>query len=186
MLPPWEEAVFADCERAATSGQDAWDAKRYHQHLTPSPSGRSVATTGVAGYGAALAARRPKKGAQQRWEVRAVRFGVGGFGVGVERAAMKPPYKSLGKGGDALAFFHSGGGLASAGRPERPFGPAFEPGDRIGLELRAVGGAKKKREAAFSLNGEEVGVAPLDGVGASEELVLAVQPYMGGVATLLS
>jgi hypothetical protein len=178
-----------------------------HQHLTPSPSCRSVATTGVAGYGAALAARRKNDSADPpRWELRAVRFGVGGFGVGVVRASMKAPYKSLGNG-TALAFYHSSGRLeggAAGARPTSAEVPPIDPGATIGIEVRRAGvtsatsGGKAKaggvtagqrpgaREAAFSVNGVAVGVVALGGAGPKEELNLAVQPYMGGVALLLS
>jgi len=55
-----------------------------------------VNNKGVAGYGIAVAAH--KNCANNTWEadVEAVRFGVGGFGIGVVRASMKAPFKSLG------------------------------------------------------------------------------------------
>ena len=112
-----------------------------------------------------------------------MRFGVGGFGVGVVRAAMRPPYKSLGKTSEAVGVYLAGGTLAMNGS-EREFGPPYEPGDRIGVVLRRTSGSGNagKRDLVFLRNGVEVGVGAtgLDPVG----LVLAVQPYMGGVAQL--
>ena len=74
----WQDDVFREVEASSTTSASSvkWDAKKHHQHLTRSPGGRAIATTGVAGYGAALACCAPS----HRWAVRAVRFGVGGFG----------------------------------------------------------------------------------------------------------
>ena len=186
----WWESVFAACERECSGVAAVWDAKRHHQHLTCSSTRSVVATTGVAGYGAALVGRSGVgTSASVSWEVKAVRFGVGGFGVGVARATMKPPFKSLGNHADVVGVYLANGSVVRDG-VERPFGPAYAPGDRVGVLLRnsaAAAGASKKgranRELVFLLNGEEVGIAA-SGLGA-EELVLAVQPYMGGVAQLL-
>ena len=193
-LPPWQLAVFVDAERAmpATSPPPCtFDARRHHQHLERSASGRSIATTGVAGYGVALVAKRTTGTslAHRAWEVVAVRFGVGGFGVGVVRCSMRPPYKSIGKSPDALGAYLANGSWAHAG-VEVPFGPAYVPGDRIGVTIRPAGWTATKvtkattaaREIVFFLNGKEVGVAA-SSLG-TEELQLAVQPYMGGVALL--
>eukprot|EP00966_Prymnesium_polylepis_P070826 1645874-Prymnesium_polylepis.1 len=183
-LRPWQLAVFEECERAMPAAplSCTFDARRHHQHLERSASGRSIATTGVAGYGAAIVAKPAAGACAWDIEVVAVRFGVGGFGVGVVRGSMKPPYKSLGKSEEALGAYLANGNWAHAGA-ERPFGPAYAPGDRIGVCVRA--GAKgAARELVFFLNGEEVGVvATLRG---AEEVRLAVQPYMGGVALLNS
>ena len=183
----WWEQCFETCESQVPSNSlTVWDTRRHHQHLTRSPTGRVIATTGVAGYGAALTARVHRTKAPLSWEVKAVRFGVGGFGVGVARATMKPPFKSLGNHPDVVGVFLASGSIVSGGI-ERPFGPAYAPGDRIGVSLRrevaAEGVLKQRHELVFLLNGEEVGVAA-SGLG-GEELVLAVQPYMGGVAHLL-
>jgi hypothetical protein len=142
--PPlaWHLQVFADAEEASATGDagDAhascaiWDARRLHQHLERSASGRSVATTGVAGYGVALCAQRASADACS-WEVRAIRFGVGGFSVGVVRAGMRPPYKSLGTAVDAVGVYLSSGSLRSGGE-ERTFGRAYQQGDNIGVMLR--------------------------------------------------
>lgn len=193
--PLWHESVFADSERAMPEPTTSpppctFDARRHHQHLERSASGRSIATTGVAGYGAALVAK-PAAGA---WEVVAVRFGVGGFGVGVVRSSMRPPYKSIGKSPDALGAYLANGSWAHAG-VEVPFGPAYAPGDRIGVAVRpappkqsgragwvATKATKAAREVVFFLNGKEIGVAA--SLLGAEELQLAVQPYMGGVALL--
>ena len=186
VIVPWETEAFRECEKAATEGSGAsFDASRHHQHCTRSDSGRAVATTGVAGYGAALARRVPGR---REWAVRAVRFGVGGFGVGVVPASMKPPFKSIGKSPGAIGAYLASGAFASPEHGERPFGPAYEAGDLVEVLLRpsgksARGGGGGKTDVVYRLNGAEVGVAA--SVAASADaLVLAVQPYMGGVAML--
>mmetsp|Transcript_33675 Transcript_33675/g.79723 ORF Transcript_33675/g.79723 Transcript_33675/m.79723 type:complete len:280 (-) Transcript_33675:50-889(-) len=187
----WEQRVFAECERVdpAARAPAVFDGRKHHQHLTMSSSSRSVATTGVAGYGAALCAKplsipsakgKPGEAIGDAKEVRAVRLGVGGFAVSVVRSAIKPPFKSLGRSPEALGAYHSSGVLMSA-KGERPFGPEYGPGDRVGVLLRRKAGSL---ELVFTLNGEEVGVAAT-GIGGTEKLVPAVQPYMGGVALLL-
>eukprot|EP00964_Phaeocystis_antarctica_P033869 scaffold19219_cov52-Phaeocystis_antarctica.AAC.3 len=83
----------------------------------------------------------------------------------------------------------SHGSWAHAG-VEVPFGPAYVPGDRIGVTIWPAGwtatkvtkATKAAREIVFFLNGKTVGVAA-SSLG-TEELLLAVQPYMGGVALL--
>ena len=185
-IPPWEQAVFKQCQQNSKRGHLAgtiWDAKKHHQHLTLSADGRAVATTGVAGYGAALVRRAP---ACRRWAVRAVRFGTGGFGVGVVRASMKPPFKSIGKSAQAIGAYLASGVFATHG-DERLFGPPYGPGDLIEVELRpsARGGAAAI-DLFFSLNGSEVGLAASSVAGGADGLVLAVQPYMGGVTLLES
>ena len=191
-IPPWEAEVFRKCESDAAAASSAsrfslWDASKFHQHLTRSESGRSIATTGVAGYGAGLAKRTasaPAGGA-----VRAVRFGVGGFAVGLVRAAMKPPFKSLGRSEHAIAIYHSDGQLEGGGKAPRAFGPGYAQGDLVQVELRpsaSVGRGKhssaQKVDAVFLINGVEVGVGA--SAVARDGVLLAVQPYMGGVALL--
>lgn len=194
-IPPWELAAFSECEAksGAKRGTAVWDASKHHQHLTRSASGKAIATTGVAGYGAALARKVP---GCKRWAVRAVRFGVGGFGVGVVKTSIRPPYKSIGKSPDAIGSYHSSGSFAShtAAGGERAFGPEYSPGDLVEVLLRpspsggkGAGGKAAKlslHDVVYVLNGEEVGVAAR-GV-AADSVVLAVQPYMGGVALLES
>lgn len=182
---PWEEAVFSqECKTDATC-QHKFDRKRMHQHLTLSPDSRCVATTGVAGYGAALCCA----GGDPMWSVRAVRFGVGGFGVALVRSGMRPPYKSLGKAEATVACYLASGVVVVGGR-ERPFGPVLTPGDVVGVALRpARGGARDGAgdDLVFLLNGAEVGVAVTGLQGASRgAYTVGVQPYMGGVAQLLS
>ena len=55
----------------------------------------------------------------------------------------------------------------------------YDAGDVVDLSLRPSAGGKG-RELAVFLNGETVGVIPRIAVG---DYVLAVQPYMGGVAS---
>ncbi len=176
--PPWEREVFAECERGSKPPGPAasWDARRCHQHLSISSSARSVATTGVAGYGVVVAAR----GTVQRWRVLAVRFGVGGFGVGVVRAGWKGPYKSLGSTAECVGGSYLSSGVLSCQGIERAYGPAYDEGDVIEVVLRGRG---KARELIFCRNGSELGVAAR-GIGEGP-LLLACQPYMGGVACLV-
>ena len=54
----WAQALFRAAGRSGEGGRRdrcVWDRKRAHQHLTLSPCGAVVATTGCAGYGACLA-----------------------------------------------------------------------------------------------------------------------------------
>ena len=196
-ISPWEDAVFRECEQAvASSSSDppaaVWDASKHHQHLTRSSSGRSIATTGVAGYGAGLVQRRVHC---LGWTVRAVRFGVGGFAVGVVKRSMPSPFKSLGRSEHAIAVFHSSGRLEQgAGKNPRDFGSGYDEGDLVEVVLRPMaagtkpGAAKaaagRQHDVIFLLNGEQIGVAASGVV--PDSVVLAVQPYMGGVALLES
>ena len=118
--------------------------------------------------------------------MRAVRFGVGGFGVGVVRTSMKAPYKSLGRSPSAVCVYLASGALASHERGEHAFGEAYEPGDLVEVHLRPSAGKKGPAgsvDVVFKRNGEEVGIGA-HSVANPEGLVLAVQPYMGGVALL--
>ena len=173
---PWELGVFRELEQSRPLPQHhRWDARRCHQHLTISKQGTSVATTGVAGYGIALCM---KPDDEQSWSVRVARLGVGGFAIGMIPRGAKAPYKSLGKRPDAVGAYHSNGLWTSHGT-ERPFGQPYATGDVIDVLLRPTGRGKG-RELAFCKNGDEVGVIPGIPTG---DLVLAVQPYMGGVAS---
>mmetsp|Transcript_47316 Transcript_47316/g.153601 ORF Transcript_47316/g.153601 Transcript_47316/m.153601 type:complete len:271 (+) Transcript_47316:170-982(+) len=188
-IPPWEADVFRACEAAAPAGRHVFDQSRRHQHLSVSASGRAVATTGVAGYGAALVHKSARAGAPPdvRWAVRPIRLGVGGFAVGVVPRSMRPPFKSLGKNAASLGAYLASGAFADA-RGERPFGPAYGEGDLVEVLLRpAVGGGRASRtDIVYLLNGEEVGVAVAGVSAAPGSLACAVQPYMGGVALLES
>jgi hypothetical protein len=179
---PWQEGVFSQECKADMTCRHRFDPKRMHQHLTLSPDGRCVATTGVAGYGAALCSG----GGGPIWSVCAVRFGVGGFGVALVKSSMRPPYKSLGKSDATVACYLASGAVA-AGGSERPFGPALSPGDIVGVVLRpARVGYGAGEELVFLINGAEVGVAAAKlKRGSRGAYTVAVQPYMGGVAQLL-
>ena len=134
----------------------------------------------MAGYGAALAKRATNASA-----VRVVRLGVGGFAVGLVRATMRPPFKSIGRSEHAVAVYHSGGGLEGGEKGRRAFGPEYGEGDLIEVRLRPSASRKKSSlvDVLFVKNGAEVGVAA-SGI-ARDGVVLAVQPYMGGVAMLV-
>ena len=185
-ITPWEHRVFMECEGRlghadSTSGPNAvWDALKHHQHLTRSASGKSIATTGVAGYGAALAKRIGPS--CLRWAVRAVRLGVGGFAVGLVKRSMKAPYKSIGRSEHAIAVYHSSGQLEGDGKEARSFGAEYGAGDVIEVVLRPA--AKRAHDVVFLLNGAEVGIAARGVPGLPDGALLAVQPYMGGVALL--
>ena len=188
--PSWHLAVFDQCERAwPVCASYSFDARRHHQHIQRSASGRAIATTGVAGYGAALCAQCQPSKATSAWQVVVVRFGVGGFGVGVVKNSMRPPFKSIGRSEAALAVYLANGDV-SCGGVQRPFGPPLEVGDQIGVLLRPPptqsakisrkrhGREAKSLELAFFVNGREVGVAA-ETRDCQDSFQLAVQPYMG-------
>lgn len=177
-IPAWHLDVFKECEEAGGSSSVMWDPAKHHQHLTRSKGGRSVATTGVAGYGAAIAKRTPNC---RRWAIRAVRFGIGGFAIGLVRSGMRPPFKSIGRSADAIAVYHCSGQLEGGGKAPRAFGSGYDEGDLIEMALRPAAKGKA-HDAVLLRNGEEVGVAAR-GL-AADTVLLAVQPYMGGVAML--
>ena len=58
-LPEYIQQAFARDE-AVPATSTAWSRSNHHQHVTVAPSGRTIATTGCAGYGVALAHRVPK------------------------------------------------------------------------------------------------------------------------------
>ena len=192
-IPPWEATLFRELEKkgASSSRGAKWDARKHHQHLTRSPDGSAVATTGVAGYGAALAC---SVSGCSRLAVRAVRFGVGGFGVGIVRkAGLKAPFKSLGRMAGSVGVYLCDGTFVTPELGARSFGPPYAEGDLVEVLLRpskaAGGGAKTKpkpgarTDVVYFVNGQEVGVAAIVDAPA-DGLLLAVQPYMGGVAQL--
>ena len=172
-----------------------WDRARMHQHLDLSGSGRTVVTTGCAGYGAALARRdrggtaevrrrsgggaaRGKGAADQSvvvWELEVLAEGVGGFAFGVTAAGTGKPFKSLGSRPDAWVL-HSSGALLH-NRTQTPLGPAAEygAGDAVGVRVASSGAL------SFSLNGK---VLPSGVELPSGKYLLCVQPYMGGAARL--
>ena len=212
----WSVSMFASLAQASAarsvggggvpSTGNRFDPRRSHQHLTHSPDGRSVATTGVAGYGVALCQRTSSSSSpspsssSSRWFVACRRLGVGGFSVGVVSASsIKAPYKSLGSHPSSLGAYHSSGVYVCSG-VSRAFGTPYGEGDVVAVVLRdqVVGRERKKadknskeveggKEIVFEVNGREVGTRPVakewlkKGAG---DLLLAVQPYMGGVAEL--
>jgi hypothetical protein len=115
------------------------------------------------------------------------RVGVGGFAVGVVPASLKPPYKSLGKSPSGSGAYHSSGVFVSQG-VEREFGATYGQGDVVDVVVREAAKGKRGqvREIAFFVNNKEVGVTPAisGAMKGEQELLLACQPYMGGVATL--
>ena len=181
-LPLWAEKVFAT-EDGATLPPVSWS--KHHRHLTLSLGKHMVATTGCAGYGAALAARGDLL---RYWEVRIEAVGVGGSAVGLVRAGWRGPFKSLGSataGGTTeslcVAAFHSSGSLFVDGAAKEGFAPPFGQGDVIGVYLRANG------DLVFYVNGKQTAVAvslPHCKETSAHGLVLACQPYMGGVVRI--
>jgi hypothetical protein len=183
-LPEFVRVAFAadaDADAAELPASAArWHSKRHHQHLTVSPSGQSVATTGCAGYGVAIAA---SASGCHSWLVQAVHHGVGGFGVGLAYPHWKGPFKSIGSASTADAFgvYHSSGAFISQRREHASWGPPYAPGDSVGVQVDTTSGS-----VTFSVNNQEVGPAPgLVPVGLRKKVELAVQPFMGGVARLL-
>ena len=171
-----------------TASEIGWDQKRHHQHLTVSTTGHSVATTGCAGYGAALAeqgtALHGRKLNLRYWEIEAVAFGVGGFAVGLARSSWSGPYKSLGNADavNVIGVYHSNGSFIS-NRKVSDYGPAYSEGDIIGVRLHENG------NLVFFLNGKDLGPTIQTSVKAqqkkSDVFVLACQPYMGGIACII-
>lgn len=217
--PHWVAREFAD-EPSTTGLRCRFNRKRHHQHLSLSKSAASVATTGCAGYGCALAspiaagtpggncigtaASAPKTegGAKQppsdagttattsEWQVAAKHFGVGGFAVGVARSAWKGPYKSIGKTVGAGAVYHSTGCLLASRKVTENFGPEYEAGDIITVRLSGPFPARKPQKntaglvLSFAVNGAWLGRDTTLPASAGP-YVLAVQPYMGGVARIV-
>ena len=72
------------------------------QHVVEKFVTSSRLCAGVAGYGAALCINAYES--QKEVHVLAVRFGVGGFAVGLVRSDTKPPFKSLGKAGKQTLY----------------------------------------------------------------------------------
>ena len=169
-----------------------WDPRRAHQHLTISQCGCVVATTGCAGYGAALA--KPPTAANQttalRWDVEVMQLGTGGFAVGVARANMPSPFKSLGNNQawvvhcdgrmmhNRATLFHGEAG-----------GSTFGVGDVISVCLAPCENNSERpspagdRWLSFEKNGVPIGTRWQ--LPAKTAFALAVQPYMGGAARLL-
>ena len=202
--PPEEEEVGPGPVRRRKRRRDGsggggpqlrWDRARMHQHLDLSESGRTVVTTGCAGYGAALArrdrggtaeVRRRSGGGAARgedaaapsvavWEMEVLAEGVGGFAFGVTAAGTGKPFKSLGSRPDAWVL-HSSGALLH-NRAQTPLGPAAEygAGDAVGVRVASSGAL------SFSLNGK---VLPSGVELPTGKYLLCVQPYMGGAARL--
>jgi len=118
--------------------------------------------------------------------------GVGGFGVGVALTSWGGlgGYKSLGKRlrTEAAGQYHSSGTFI-ANKIERQYGPEYAAGALVGVWLSPTGkGAKRKLQLRFSLDGKSLGAAAtLPAAGAAADVrqyLLAVQPYMGGLATI--
>ena len=153
-----------------------------------------VATTGCAGYGAALT--KPPAAAKRhgalRWDVEVLRLGTGGFAVGVALACMHPPFKSLGNHPQAWVvhcdgrLLHNRIALCDVDGGGSPFGVgdiisvSLEPSDKASM-ARA-----RTRQLKFQKNGAPIGrVHLLPAARDAGAFTLAVQPYMGGAARLL-
>lgn len=186
----WAEALFsraAENARRSSSSGGGWERRRAHQHLTLSPCARVIATTGCAGYGAALAkdptaAQQPKA---LRWEVEVLSVGTGGFAVGVAQRGLPSPYKSLGNNPGAWVVHSDGRTLHNrATLRDDEAGSRFEDGDRVTILLAAASkGTGGSRRLSFERHGRAIGAACL--LPAAGGYTLAVQPYMGGAARLL-
>ena len=72
LLENQDTAKGWECEQGVESSSNTtFDARRMHQHLSRSSTGRSVATTGPAGYGVALCTHKGSKcsGKNNTWKV---------------------------------------------------------------------------------------------------------------------
>lgn len=168
------EALRSDSEKK--SSPHRFNETQTHQHVTVSKGGSIVATSGCAGYGGSLV--EYDEGVQS-WTVRCVRRGTGGFAVGVVNRKWKGPFKSLGKNPNSPGVYHSSGVLL-VNKVEREFGQVYDQGDTIGVSVEK---GKGNRRVEWRLNGEVVGDVEVD---ITTEFTLGVQPYMGGVAKLIS
>jgi hypothetical protein len=188
----WAQALFSRAagSKSRSSG-GPWERRRAHQHLTLSPCARVIATTGCAGYGAALA-KSPTAAQQPKallWKVEVLRLGTGGFAVGVAHAKLPSPFKSLGNNPAAWVVHCDGRTLHNrATLSDDEAGSSFDVGDTISILLApASKGKGGTRRLSFEKNGGAVGaVCQLPAAAASGGgYTLAVQPYMGGAALLL-
>ena len=174
-----------------SSSQLRWDRSKMHQHLTLSDSGRTVVTTGCAGYGGVLAkwegsgaaevrvaakkksAKGVKCDVEYAWGLEVLAEGVGGFAFGLAAANTSKPYKSLGNRPDAWVWHSSGFMLHN--RKTKKVAGEYGVGDAVGVHLSSAGHLR------FSLNGKllDSGVVLPEG-----KYTLCCQPYMGGGARL--
>ena len=179
-LPDYVKAAFEADNKLVTSPFHKWSSCRHHQHLSISLSGYSVATTGCAGYGVALAQfLSPKLLKMCVWKVECVKLGVGGSAIGLAKQSWKGPYKSLGTTENfVLGAYHASGNFLS-GRCEYPYGPPYGPGDIIGITIGPNSGTVE-----FSLNGVSLGPVPVK-VSKKTDYLLACQPYMGGIIRII-
>ena len=211
----WARRLFSDASSSATKryhdgslGRGGWDRRRAHQHLTVSPCGKSVATTGCAGYGACFAVGEKiatgNERTTRRWDVKILRTGTGGFALGVARADFPKPFKSLGNHPYSWVL-HSRGRLLHNRQTlvehvADDQGSSFGEGDILSVVVVLCPAQPHSSSSAvhwlhFLRNGKAFGF----GAGEQQEqkggairielprgkqLVLAVQPYMGGAAAI--
>jgi hypothetical protein len=187
-LPSYISSAFSAHAEASIAVDDEvrvcrWDRRKHHQHLTLSPSRLTAATTGCAGYGACLA---EKAVGVRWWEVRCVSLGVGGFAVGLTSAKCKGPFKSLGNSAECFGVYHSSGSLFCNRAEQIDFASSYGSGDCVGILIRP------NNDVVFYLNGVQVG-EPAFNISVvskrksnADDVVLACQPYMGGVALIVT
>lgn len=168
-----------------------WDMKRMHQHLQLSASGRTVMTTGCAGYGGVLAGSEitatvlkntNSKSIAATWKVKCRCEGVGGFSVGVCIASASGPYKSFGNRPDSWVLHSSGKLLHNRQIFDVSNCPdGYMADDEIEVRVSQQG------QLSFVLNGSANSVIATDKelVLAAGKYILCCQPYMGGSATIL-
>jgi hypothetical protein len=161
-----------------------WDTKKmYNKHLELSSCRREVATTGCAGYGAALAcadgaaviSEKKSGGKAATWSVEMLEEGKGGFSVGVCLANTNAPFKSMGKRPDSWVLHNSGLLLHNHGESNW-LENGYSVGDVIEIKLSAIG------ELSYTINDALVQTTVIVPPG---KYVLCCQPYMGGACRLL-
>lgn len=185
-LSDWIPEKFLSVK--SSSNCISWDNKKHHQHVSVSKCGKFIGTTGCAGYGAAFL----KPGCNIRyWEIELITLGVGGFSIGLARAAWQGPYKSLGNVDvlNVAGVYHSNGSFYCNRKEYVLFGPTFKQGDVLTVQL------SDSNEITFFLNKKFINIAPVETKFISttksskkqiDSYVLACQPYMGGVARIIT
>lgn len=164
-----------------------WDAKKTHQHLQMSASKRTVATTGCAGYGAALAKvdggkglaevnYKSGKGSSTKWTIQVISEGVGGFSVGICAVSSQGPYKSMGNRPDSWVLHSSGQLLHNrSAKAVKGCEGGYIAGDIVEIEVSVKG------ELIFKVNDTPCQTNVIIPTG---KYVLCCQPYMGGICKI--
>jgi hypothetical protein len=171
-------------------GKKGWNKNKKHQHLTLLGPHDSVAfTTGCAGYGVVLGKNIWEYSAKSLpwgWKAEVLQLGTGGCSVGVAPIDLWP-LKSL-RNAPGAYVYHCSGEKRSKRKSEE-YGPAFDVGDIVGVQLRVAGPKKETKDdksvtLSFTLNGTDLGSAHVIPLTPKLRLAPAVQPYMQGAVRL--